>query len=452
MITALLHHAVLVLRLNFRSRQAIVYGFLVPLFFLLAFGSVFRAGEPPLLAQMGQLLTITILGGACFGLPTGLVAERERGVWRHYRLTPVPLSALLAGTLVARALIIALATAMQLALAHAIYGTPWPAHPGSLAAAFALVAGAFLALGLVVAALARDVPAVQAIGQCLFLPMIMIGGVGVPLAVLPEWAQRLASFMPGRYAVEVLQPCFNHPHGLRHAGFSACMLLVIGAAAALAGARLFRWDAGRRLRRPELVWAGSSLAAWVVAGAIAVSAGHVAPVTLVGDEAFSAIDEAALARVAYNDLPPDDGVYTPLAPPQSGRRLTPRIQELIRHLDTWPPARTDDIGQNVRNLLAVAAIADITQEPAEAEIARAVFVQLQAQVAPDELSRALGWVALQPEGGTVIVAAPALGLRGELSPAIVRERSAWYAKKFLGRLLGRIPDPPAPPPSPSSPS
>jgi len=51
----------------------------------------------------------------------------------------------------------------------------------------------------------------------------------------------------------------------------------------------------------------------------------------------------------------------------------------------------------------------------------------------------LARVTFQP--GTGVVAAPELGLRGKMSPAIVRERSGWYAKKYLGRLLGRIPDP-----------
>ncbi|MES1194648.1 MAG: hypothetical protein ABUL65_02055, partial [Opitutus sp.] len=92
----LFRHFVLTLRLNFRSKQALAYGYLVPVFFLIAFGSVFRGDTPPLLAEMGQILTISILGGACFGLPTTLVAGRERGVWRRYRLLPVPMSRLVA--------------------------------------------------------------------------------------------------------------------------------------------------------------------------------------------------------------------------------------------------------------------------------------------------------------------------------------------------------------------
>jgi hypothetical protein len=72
-------HLLLTIALNFANPQAIVYGYLVPVFFLVAFGSLFRADSPPLLAHMGQIVTITILGGACFGLPTALVSERWRG-------------------------------------------------------------------------------------------------------------------------------------------------------------------------------------------------------------------------------------------------------------------------------------------------------------------------------------------------------------------------------------
>ena len=90
MLRGCIRHFLLTIHLNFRNPQAIVYGYLVPVIFLFAFGGVFRAEDPPLLAQMGQIVTITILGGACFGLPTALVAEREQGIWRRYRLLPVP--------------------------------------------------------------------------------------------------------------------------------------------------------------------------------------------------------------------------------------------------------------------------------------------------------------------------------------------------------------------------
>ncbi len=66
------------LRLHFRNRMALVYGFLFPLVFLIAFWVLYRHDRVPLVRHMGELLTVSILGGACFGLPTTLVSERER--------------------------------------------------------------------------------------------------------------------------------------------------------------------------------------------------------------------------------------------------------------------------------------------------------------------------------------------------------------------------------------
>ena len=97
----------------------------------------------------------------------------------------------------------------------------------------------FIGLGLVIATLADNVPAVQALGQCVFLPMLIIGGVAVQLASLPLWAQHVSAFFPGRYAVEALQGAFTGP-GFSGARFSLLALGLIGFAGCLAGAKLFR--------------------------------------------------------------------------------------------------------------------------------------------------------------------------------------------------------------------
>jgi ABC-2 type transport system permease protein len=437
--TGLYRHFLLTLRLNFRSRQALVYGYFVPVFFLIAFGSVFQGDTPPLMHEMGQLLTITLLGGACFGLPTALVAERERGVWRRYRLLPVGISSLLASVVAVRLLLLASAVVMQIVLARVLYHTPLPLHPGQLAVAFTFVAGAFLGLGLVVAAVANDVPAVQALGQCLFLPMIMIGGVGVPLAILPAWAQVIAGFMPGRYAVDALQLCVSDARGLGAAGFSLVALAVIGVAAGVVGLKLFRWDAGRSTGRPGLGWLTLAVLAWLAVGLAAAFTGRLKPVQPTG--AWETITNAQIQAIGYDDLPGDRDIVTPLAPSfdhdsesaQAGRAFAVTLR-------TWAPAHLADPGQSVRNLLCVAAIGDLSQDPREGEMARAVFDQLRAGFEPDQLRSILAWIALNPDEGTLIMNAPELGFRRHPPDWAIRNRNALYARKFLGRLLGKIHD------------
>lgn len=446
-VAALAYHFRLTLRLNLRSKQAMVYGYLVPFFFLIAFGSVFRSGVPPLLGEMGQLLTITVLGGACFGLPTALVAERERGVWRRYRLLPSA-GGLLASVLLARFLIVASAALMQIILARLFYGTPFPAHPVQVLVAFTFVTFSFMGMGLVIAALADNVPAVQALGQSVFLPMIMIGGVGVPLRVLPAWVQILAGFLPGRYAVQAIQNGFMGSRGLSGSAFDLVALTVIGLAAGVAGTRLFRWDANQHTTRSGKRWVALALLSWILIGIVAQFTGRLKPVPafvvapgMSGAEPYESVTTAQIESITYDNLPSDDGTVTPLVPAGAKPRDfddRDRLQEIARKLATWPAAHEGSVGQRVRNLLSAAAVADVTEDPLEGYIARAIFQQMQAEYPRDQLVKILAWVILDPNGGTVFSAAPELDLQGKVAGEIVRQRDDIYARKFLGRLLGKM--------------
>lgn len=461
----LLQHLLITFRLNFRSRQALVYGYLVPVFFLIAFGSVFRAGVPPLTRELGQLLTITILGGACFGMPTAMVAERERGVWRRYRLLPAGVGGLVASTMIARIFIIAGAAILQIALAMWIYGMPAPNHVVQLVLAYVVVCFAFLGMGLVIAMLAETVAAVQALGQSIFLPMIMIGGVGVPLRVLPAWAQHVAAFLPGIYAVRATQACIDGA-GLGAARWDLLALLVIGLAAGIGGSKMFRWDAGQKLAPEAKAWVLAALASWAVVGVVALYVGRPASagaapgsiisslsgptaaapstssvVATASSEPYESITAEQIAGITYDDLQDDSGSVTPLAVnldhlDAAGRQWMDQFQT---KLDAWPPGKIPDLGQRVRNLLSVAAVADLAEHPYEGDIAYVVLNQLKRDVPRPTLEKVLAWVILNPDAGQVLTSLPELGIPDRQREEPVRGRSVEYAEKLLGRLLGKLP-------------
>jgi ABC-2 type transporter len=480
LINGLFHHLLLTLKLNFRSKQAIVYGYVVPVFFLFAFGSVFRSGNPPLVREMGQLLTITALGGACFGMPTAMVAERERGVWRRYRLLPTAIGGILLSSMVGRFIIVLTAAVMQVFLARWIYKTTLPTHPLGMFVAFTFVAFSFLGLGLVIAMLANTVPAVQALGQAVFLPMIMIGGVGVPLYRLPPWAQHVAGFFPGRYAVEALDAC-QHGPGLSAAHFGLLALTVIGLASCLAGAKLFRWDVGQRLSGTAKGWVAIALVAWAAVGVAAERTGRLKPTTdaallstlvpgpstqpgpaagvpspsptsapatapavaVKPAEFWDQVTDAQIKSITYDDVPDDNGTVIPLAADLSrlddeGKKRMDTLQEALAD---WKPGQVADMGQRVRNLLGVCAVADVIQDPQEGEIPYIVFERLKGDIQKDQLIKAVTWVILKPAEGTVPVSIKELGVEGEVPEDTVRERVTLYGKKLLFRLLGKAPAP-----------
>lgn len=437
-------------RLHFRNRMALLYGYLFPLIFLVAFWVLYRHENVPLLRHMGELLTVSILGGACFGLPTSMVNDRERGVWRRYRLTPATTWSLVASTVAARYLIILSAGLIQLGAALAA-GMTFPEHPLLLFAAFSVATFAFIGLGLVIAMLADTVPAVQALGQCVFLPMLIIGGVAVNLTALPDWAQILSGYFPGRYAVEALQAAVSGK-GVDDIPFCLMSLTITGLAGAVVGAKLFRWDAQQRFAgRSGKAWLLAVFAAWVAVGSVSTWREELASESRA--IAFQAAQaEATQARrpewekITVRDvtaldfrLPPDMGVVAPYAPDDTAPDdyVKEQLDKIKAGIASWGPGLTGDEVQRVRNLICIAAVPDSVQQPAEMFIPAIVLDHLSATYPRVKLIQILTWIATHPEQGTIVDTVEELGVGGSAEPDLIRERSYFYALKFIVRLTNR---------------
>jgi len=493
-------HVSTALRLNVRNAMALGYGYLFPLLFLLSFWVIYRHDQVPLALHLGALLTVTALGGACFGLPTTLVSERERGVWRHYRATPVGTTTLIASTIATRTILLMSAALLQMALGFAL-GMPMPLHPLGLVAAFLCACVAFLSLGMLIAGLASSVPAVQALGQCIFLPMLMIGGVAVPLESLPGWTLTLSAFFPGRFAVEAIQHCVTG-EGIGAAARPMLVLLMMGAASSLGAIGAFRWDPTQKVRlRQGGPWFAAALALWVGTSAwalvepaaapsaeppeaftlpgnfetalprasasereVSVAPSPAATPTTPADAAEATVEEppqAALieadswqavtpdhiARIAFDRLPDDAGLVTPFAAPeeQPDGLIAEQLATVRAGLDGWEPGATADLVQRTRNYLFVAAVPDVLQmEQLERFLPAIIFERLQTEIPRGDLIKILYWVAMHPQEGDDAATrqlAP-LGLPQVSGPTrTVRTRVMIYALKMLGRLTGDLGSP-----------
>jgi ABC-2 type transport system permease protein len=320
-------------------------------------------------------------------------------------------------------------------------------------------------MGMVIAQLAPNVPAVQALGQCIFLPMLMIGGVAVRLSSLPDWALHASVFFPGRYAVTALQRSVTGA-GQAGGGFELLCLLLIAAASSVAAATLFRWDPAQRVRlRHAGVGLLLALGVWIVVGVAAELRGKVAapepasaevgavkdfvalppPATAVSDPAsWRDVTQADFKRVAFEQLPPDEGLIAPIAKldevpdPAIAARLE-RLQAALAH---WPPDQVDDVVQRVRNDLYVAALPDLLQMgDVERFLPQIVFDHLKGHVPYADLKQILYWIAVHPDEGddSALGQLHALGLPDGTGPTRgVRVRVMLYAFKLLGRMTGDI--------------
>ena len=119
-----------------RSKTALFWMTAFPLGFLLLFGFVMARGDARVMAvMMPGLLTTTLMSGSLFGIALPLVQQRENGLLRRLRVTPVPAAAvaLAHGACAVLTGLISLVTLMW--LARVLFGMQmagsWPALIGA---------------------------------------------------------------------------------------------------------------------------------------------------------------------------------------------------------------------------------------------------------------------------------------------------------------------------------
>jgi ABC-2 type transport system permease protein len=234
------------LRMVVRERSRMIR-MLIPFVLMVIFGSIpfytqHRAGlggyslfDDYLPILISYALGMVALTGLC----TVLAGYREKGVLRRLRTTPAGPVRVLAAQLIAQLAVLAVMVVLIIAVARLGYGVFLPRQVGGFIVAAVAAAAALLALGLLVAAVARTNQAAQGIGLLLFFPLMFFAGLFFPIPVMPHFLQHLSHATPLGAAVEALSAAWvgHWPQGLQ-----LWTLAAYAVGCGLAAARLFRWE------------------------------------------------------------------------------------------------------------------------------------------------------------------------------------------------------------------
>ncbi|HET9820029.1 MAG TPA: ABC transporter permease [Rhodanobacteraceae bacterium] len=171
---------------------------LFPTMFYVFFGLVFgkSGGGHMATFMLATYGTFGVMAPALFGFGVGVAMERERGILAMKRVAPMPPMAYLFAK-AAMAMLFALVIVLLLFALGAIFGGV-RLPPGQwITLGLALVLGAlpFCALGLVVGVRVNG-QASAAIVNLIYLPMSFLGGLWVPLQLMPHWLQGIAVALP----------------------------------------------------------------------------------------------------------------------------------------------------------------------------------------------------------------------------------------------------------------
>jgi ABC-2 type transport system permease protein len=230
--------------LFWRSREAAIFTFLLPIVLFLLLGEVYRGtidGHPAASMLLVGMLAYGLANTAFAGMSISLIVRREGGVLKRIRATPLPgwiyFSALLTSTLV----VFALEAIALLVLAKLVYGVKMPERPGSFVVALLAGAFSFACLGLAAAAVVRSGEGSSAVISIIVLPMAFLSGSFGPTRHFPAFLKALGDVLPLTYVLQLAQR--TALDGLSLWRPQALIVLAAWAAAGLAVAlRWFRWE------------------------------------------------------------------------------------------------------------------------------------------------------------------------------------------------------------------
>ena len=254
MIKMTLHQSGYDLRAFIRNRQSQFFTLALPILFLVIFAALFGSGGRTTAVTGGRISTsvyyvpgIIALGiiAACFGnLVASVTAQRERGVLKRRRATPVPAAAVIAGRVLTAVLIAVVMAAVLLGIGWAAYGARIPGRT-ALALGVTVVIGAasFCCLGYALTSLIRNEDAALPTTTAITLPLYFISGVFVAVTVLPHWLAVIGEIFPVRHLANALLIAYNpHTTGLGFAGLDLLIVAGWGAAGLVVALRTFSWQ------------------------------------------------------------------------------------------------------------------------------------------------------------------------------------------------------------------
>jgi ABC-2 type transport system permease protein len=190
-----------------RNPRARVFTLLLPLILLVALvGLSHGGGDTTTVSGQDVALDRFFVGGiiamslltACYGsLVAIVVSQRESGVFKRRRATPVPAWVVVAAQAITT-LVMAVATEIVLLLvARVAYGIGIPAKGLAIAAVAIAFGGlAFACVAYAVASVIPNVEAAQPAVQLTMLPLYFISGIWFSTDDLPDWLRGVAEVFP----------------------------------------------------------------------------------------------------------------------------------------------------------------------------------------------------------------------------------------------------------------
>lgn len=237
-------------KLYLREPVAFFFSLAYPVLLLLLFGFIYGNQPAPEFwgrnfgtvdASVPAYMAIIVGTVALMGIPIDTATNRETGVLRRYRATPLQPAAYLIASIAVYLVIALLGMGLLVLTGKLVFGLRMEGSWFSILVAFILSAFSFYSVGYLIASVVPTSRIAQAVGMVIFFPMMFLSGAGLPLQLLPEGLQKVSDFLPMSYVVRLIQGLWFGDSWV-DLWVPVLVLVAMLALGTLLSSRMFRWD------------------------------------------------------------------------------------------------------------------------------------------------------------------------------------------------------------------
>ena len=248
------------LRAFFREKQSVAFVFALPAIMLVLLGSIFRGDAAGHGLSVGEIFAAGLIGGGVMAtsyqnLGMAIAIERDRGLLKRLRGTPMPAGAYFIGktglvlvSTVAETVILIVVGMLVDHLRLPTSAERW----WTFAWVFVLGTVTCTLLGIAASSVPRSARSATAVITLPFVVLQFISGVYVPFTFVPNWLRDVAAIFPLKWICQGLRSVFLpaqaaalEPAGSWELGRIALVLAAWVAAGLVLCLTTFRWQRRR---------------------------------------------------------------------------------------------------------------------------------------------------------------------------------------------------------------
>ena len=205
------------LRAYMRNRRARMFTVIIPLILLALLAGVFHGGHTTVSGVkidyrqffVPSVIVFSLTLTTLAMLVSTVVQQRELGILKRRRATPMPAWALIASQSLT-VIVMAIGTVVLLLIVGAVaFGVHFPST-GILALVLGVLGGAvaFCGLGYALSTFADSADSAQPMIQLITFPLFFISGIWIPLSELPGALQVIAKIFPVEHVADLVHRAY----------------------------------------------------------------------------------------------------------------------------------------------------------------------------------------------------------------------------------------------------